>query len=544
MKLDSKGIAVILLVLCLSISSFSMSVAMSPESDSCQDFTKSSVSRTLYVDDNNTNGPWNGTLEYPYQHINDALGNSSDGDMVFVFNGTYTEHVRIETSIQLIGEDKYLTIIDGGSSADENTIVCLAPGITISGFTIRGGGTWVGDAGIWIDGTWGHHTSDDNIITNNILSNNSNLAIQMYGSHGNLVTNNIIEHNGHGGIEGSGLGNVFSGNTMRNNLRLGGDFPYSTITNNTFEQASIILVGGRNALVQHNVLCNGSNLMLDEIADLVVRDNRFLRTKGIQIVSPTEWGGLIFINNTIDNKTIYVWAYKNDEMIPADAGQVIIANCQRVKIYNLTLMGTYGIQIVSSSSTEISSNKMFTTEGIQLLSSSSSIISHNLISTSYPAILLDHSPSNSISSNLIQDYGIICSSGSNNKFISNSITNCSTSAIEITGGTNTLISSNSFQNNEIGVDLIETQHNQIISNNFQQSKQTHATFRAAGIKECRNTWQNNYWDNHVHFGPKIIRGSFKTRFEFGPPGLYSYLYLPWFNIDRRPAHRPHLLELI
>ncbi|MBE3136539.1 MAG: hypothetical protein IMZ43_03980, partial [Thermoplasmata archaeon] len=39
-----------------------------------------------------------------YSTIQDAIDNSSNGDTVYVYNGTYYEHVEIDKSITLIGE--------------------------------------------------------------------------------------------------------------------------------------------------------------------------------------------------------------------------------------------------------------------------------------------------------------------------------------------------------------------------------------------------------------------------------------------------------
>ena len=57
----------------------------------------------VYVDDNNTNGPWNGSKEYPYQYIQDGIDNAYDGYGIFVYNGTYNENVVINKTIELIG---------------------------------------------------------------------------------------------------------------------------------------------------------------------------------------------------------------------------------------------------------------------------------------------------------------------------------------------------------------------------------------------------------------------------------------------------------
>ena len=53
-----------------------------------------------------------------YTQIQHAIDNASDGDTVFVYNGTYYENVVVDKSIQLIGEDKNTTIIDGGGNDD------------------------------------------------------------------------------------------------------------------------------------------------------------------------------------------------------------------------------------------------------------------------------------------------------------------------------------------------------------------------------------------------------------------------------------------
>ena len=54
-----------------------------------------------------------GTGPENYTFIQDAVNDSSNGDTIFVFSGTYYENVVINKSIKLIGEDKNTTIIFG-----------------------------------------------------------------------------------------------------------------------------------------------------------------------------------------------------------------------------------------------------------------------------------------------------------------------------------------------------------------------------------------------------------------------------------------------
>ncbi len=67
----------------------------------------------IYVDDDNIEGPWDGTQEHPYQYIQDAIDNASDGDTVFVYSGTYVVEtfIEINKSIELRGQSTDNTIV-------------------------------------------------------------------------------------------------------------------------------------------------------------------------------------------------------------------------------------------------------------------------------------------------------------------------------------------------------------------------------------------------------------------------------------------------
>jgi len=135
-------------------------------------YNKSSFINTIYVDDDNIEGPWDGTQECPYQHIQDAINVATDGDTVFVYAGTYYENVIMNKSIVLVGEDKNSTIIDGNMSG--NAVYVSVDWVNISGFTITNGdfGDDVGQnnwfyAGIRL--TASNSTINGNIICHNRL---------------------------------------------------------------------------------------------------------------------------------------------------------------------------------------------------------------------------------------------------------------------------------------------------------------------------------------------------------------------------------------
>ena len=72
---------------------------------------------TVYVDDDNIEGSWDGTQEHPYQYIQDGINAASDSDTVYVYSGLYYENVAVDKSIDLIGEGRDTTIVDGNETA-------------------------------------------------------------------------------------------------------------------------------------------------------------------------------------------------------------------------------------------------------------------------------------------------------------------------------------------------------------------------------------------------------------------------------------------
>lgn len=91
------------------------------------------------------NGPGN------YSKIQDAVDNASDGNTVFVYDDSspYYEHVTIDKSITLLGENRVTTIIDANMTG--SPIVLEAGNVMVQGFTIQNSGNQCYEnAGIFI----------------------------------------------------------------------------------------------------------------------------------------------------------------------------------------------------------------------------------------------------------------------------------------------------------------------------------------------------------------------------------------------------------
>jgi len=80
--------------------------------------------------------------------VQEGIDNASYGDTVFVYVGTYDENIVIDKTVNLFGEAKTGTIVDGGGSGH---VVTVNPGnnnVYIDSFTVRDGG----ENGIYING--------------------------------------------------------------------------------------------------------------------------------------------------------------------------------------------------------------------------------------------------------------------------------------------------------------------------------------------------------------------------------------------------------
>lgn len=179
-----------------------------------------------YVDDDNLAGPWNGTLEYPYQNITNGLDRASDNDTIFVYNGTYYENLIVNKALSLIGENKDTTIIDG--SKNGTVVRITSNNVAITGFTIQNSGTNTPDCGIFV---W---RRAEVTISNNTIRNNF-CGIEMRESNCSYITRNLIANNTFRGVSlSSSDGNKVYFNTISEN-GIGAHVSYNVVPNTIYD---------------------------------------------------------------------------------------------------------------------------------------------------------------------------------------------------------------------------------------------------------------------------------------------------------------------
>jgi parallel beta-helix repeat protein len=166
------------------------------------------VSTTIYVDGKNIAGPWDGTLEHPYQFIQDGINNADNWDTVYVFNATYHERPAISKPLSLEGENMETTIIDAISSG--SVVQIFADCTTLSGFTIKNGGHNSDDAGVWVQASYC-------LVKENTIKGNNYYGVYAAYCDNTFYHNNFI-HNAYQAFDASGE------NTWDNGYPCGGNY--------------------------------------------------------------------------------------------------------------------------------------------------------------------------------------------------------------------------------------------------------------------------------------------------------------------------------
>lgn len=227
-----------------------------------------------------------------YTRIQDAINDSSNGDAIYVYNGTYYENVQINKAIILLGQNRYGTIIDGRGVSD--VVHISAESATIRGFTVRGAGPSTREvcAGIKVDAM-------DVKIYNNIIVNNSDYGI----AHGGVywresstdISNNIIKNNRLYGIRLLWHHNWIFGNTISENqggivLMWNSEdnmIKSNTITDNTGN--GIVLYGDSNTVLLNTVQGNDGGIQVSYCSLNTIQNNIIMNNNDNGIVLEMYW---------------------------------------------------------------------------------------------------------------------------------------------------------------------------------------------------------------------------------------------------------------
>jgi len=127
------------------------------------------------------------TVPYDYATIQEAIDNANPGDTVYVYNNTYYEHLKINKSINLIGQDPDITIINGNATGI--TLYISASNVNVSGFTLKNA-----EKGLNL------YNCSNCIIEKNILANMILHAVEIELSQNIIIKNSFVKKFSQNGI--------------------------------------------------------------------------------------------------------------------------------------------------------------------------------------------------------------------------------------------------------------------------------------------------------------------------------------------------------
>jgi nitrous oxidase accessory protein len=264
---------------------------------------------TLYV---GGGGPGN------YTSIQKAIDNSTNGDTIFVYAGTYAENVDTKLKkISLIGQNRESTFIEGQNT---NPVVRIGTSDTsIQGFTMKGSSDETilqvatlcenifivnnimesGLQGITLSVPTSKIT-----ITNNIIFDNVYVGIQVQTSTYSLIQGNTISDNGAQGIDlslnshhNSILNNTINGNGEEG-IAIGGlASTENTIQGNVITDNKIGIrfasAAGSNKIIGNSIEVNAmEGILLQSSSENTIEMNNFIdnsRQATFKISSRNVW---------------------------------------------------------------------------------------------------------------------------------------------------------------------------------------------------------------------------------------------------------------
>ena len=387
------------------------------------------LSTVIYVDDDNTGGPWNGSLMFPYQHIQDGIDAAENGDEVYVYNGTYVENIVIFKSIILSGENKEITTIDCAGAC--SVVSITANDVVLSGFTITNSGSASNHAGVSVN-------AQQSIITkNNIIENK--IGIRAIEPNNQIYLNNFMDNDlnaydeENNSWDDGNAGNFWDDyKGIDENEDGRGDTAYDIVDNVTRDSYPLMhWYGSIKNLDEEKIFLTIQDAIDD--SDTYAGDTIFVQSD-------------IYYEHLIIDKPINVTGENNKDTI-IDGRKLGSVVCIAIGEKNPNAVCFSGFTIQNSGTDT-------TDAGIEI-SSDGNTISHNIITNNYHGICFKgSSENNEISYNTIRDNnwnGIYlqseCALNKGNIIFENSIENNNYAGIGIEGSSYNFIYHNDFIGN-------------------------------------------------------------------------------------------------
>ena len=334
--------------------------------------------KTLYV---GGSGPGN------YSTIQAAIDNASDGETIFVFQGTYHENVVIDKTLNLIGENRDTTIIIG--KMDRYVLTVNANKINMTGFTIQN------SHNIW------NYSGIGLLSSGNTISNNTVNGIDILGGDYNNIVGNTILNNWYGVFLKDASHNYIAENTIskmqggiwgrgycRNDTILRNNISHNACNINLWEEP-------RDWVISNNHLSTRSGIYIVRCKNITVTGNEIFNTDsvGMEVSGSHIRIDGNFIHNGVGDGGLVIWGCSYSTVInnifENDSSGIYSENVSFVNITcNKIRNCSYGIVIRSSGKSNVIFNNEFRNNHVgldtEMVKGTEKITCNNFIDNSRP----------------------------------------------------------------------------------------------------------------------------------------------------------------
>jgi parallel beta-helix repeat protein len=392
-------------------------------------FTLQNYGKIFYV---GGSGPNN------YSKIQDAIDNSSNGDTVFVYDDSspYFENLVLDKSINLVGEDKESTTINGSKlNIMLDTIEIRANNVYINGLSIVENPGYYYQAAIKI-------VSDNVTISNCKFYNNNWIGISLLGSYyskiidcelsENLIAIHLVDSNE------NEINNCLCYENS-DDIILFENSHYNKIINctsisNGFSGIHIQRSSG-NQIINCTCINGYEGIGLAYAPNTLMRGNIINNNQenfGIGSSTLSDFYCDIDTSNTINGKPIYYWIGEHDKQVPSDAAFIGLISCTNILVKDFQINNNFQGFVGAGISNCTIENCNFGNNGghgMFFISSSDNIIRNCSVSNNFfsGVYLISQSDNNFIHNNTlidIQNSGIWIEESIDNYLDGHIINNC------------------------------------------------------------------------------------------------------------------------
>jgi parallel beta-helix repeat protein len=336
---------------------------------------------------------------------------------------------------------------------------------------------------------FGLGASSENILAMNRIASTRQTSITLANSHGNTIESNSILDTRESGITlANSSGNAINGNSIaKSDLGI---------------------------------------LIVDSFANSL-RDNRFeevARSLYVESSRKEDYNNSIDESNLVDGKPIAYFYGASGKLIQnKELALLALAYCDKMTVKNIAITND-ALFLFSSHDNKIMENNVSRCFGMLLMDSASNLISGNHLSdNSYSGIFLYSSDANQIDNNTASDNnqnGISLLGCSGNILRDNTAQHNSQTGIWLNFSNDNWLYQNNITDNPLGMEVIYSQGNYIVHNNFINNKEHARDTQGDNSWDLGNVTGGNYWSDHVAKGnpsrnwPRMIKGGKMDNFPF------------------------------